>query len=96
MLYTVTGDVCKQVGQDVWTCKYQAYCSKAVEDLQAGKPLQTCNAQDLDNVVCCEPEEKLPYRELVNKNSESVACSVKSAVDKSPRLYGDLMEMRLV
>lgn len=48
---------------------------KAVEDLQEGKPLQTCNAQDLDNVVCCEPEEKLPYMELVSKNSESVVLT---------------------
>lgn len=48
---------------------------KAVEDLQEGKPLQTCKAQDLDNVVCCEPEEKLPYMELVSKNSESVVLT---------------------
>lgn len=82
----------------MWTCKYQAYCLKAVEDLQEGKPLQTCNAQDLDNVVCCEPEEKLPYRELVSKNSESVVLTrlqyyVMRLLTNPPSLCGDLMKM---
>lgn len=72
-MLTVPGDVCKQDGQNVWTCKFEGFCAKAADDLQSGRTPETCStSEDGDVVVCCEPDEVIePVLEETSKSSKS-------------------------